>query len=119
MQKELLSLFLFGVVLEPLQTSDSFDENDDNSLEKPQSSEYVESEGKGKPSAKPAPLAPKEDDEGFFPLSPPPCPPNKYSEDSHQIFFNQCYIPGFGLGKNQQGRIYLLTTQGFKPSSFH
>ena len=27
----------------------------------------MESEGKGKPYAKPAPLAPQEDDEGFFP----------------------------------------------------
>ena len=41
-----------------------------NSLDKPQSSEYVKSEGKGKPSAKPALLALEEDDEGVFP--PPP-----------------------------------------------
>ena len=38
-------------------------------------------------------------------------PPNHYKEASHQIMFNQGYIPGLGLGKNQQGRIYPLTTQ--------
>ena len=59
----------------------------------------MESEGKGKPSAKPAPSAAKEDDEGFFLLSPPPCPANQYSKGSHQIMFNQGYIPGLGLGK--------------------
>lgn len=63
-------------VLESLQTSDSFDEGDDDS-EKPQSPKYVESEGNGKSSAKPCSLSsPEEYDEGFFfPLPPSPCPP--------------------------------------------
>ena len=67
---------LIKSVLELLQTSDSSDESDDDSFEKPQSPEYVKPEGKGKPSAKPAPSAPKEGDEGFF--SPPPshCSPS-------------------------------------------
>ena len=63
-------------VLESLQTSDSFDESDDDSFEKPQ---------------------------------------NHYSEASRQLMFNQGYIPRLGLGKNQQGRIYPLTAQDFKP----
>ena len=79
----------------------------------------MESEGKGQPSAKPAPSAPEEDDEGFFPPSPPPCPPNQYSKGSRQIMFNQGYIPGLGLGKNQQGRIYPLAAQDFKLPPFH
>ena len=70
---------LIKSVLEPLQTSDSFDESDDDSFEKPQ---------------------------------------NQYSEASRQIMFNQGYIPRLELGKNQQGRIYSLTTQDFKLPPF-
>ena len=46
-------------------------------------------------------------------------PPNQYSEVNHQIMFNQGYIPGLGLGKNQQGRIYPLAAQNFKLPPFH
>ena len=43
-------------------------------------------------------------------------PPN---QSSHQIMFNQGYIPELELGKDQQKRIYPLTTQYFKPPPFH
>ena len=55
----------------------------------------------------------------ILPLPPPPCPPNQYSEASHQMNLNQGYIPGLELGKNQQERIYPLTAQDFRQPPFH
>ena len=51
---------LIQSVLVPWHTSDSFDESDYDSFEKPQSPEFVDAEGKGEPPAKPLPQLPRE-----------------------------------------------------------
>ena len=63
-------------ILEPWHTAGSSDESDDDSFEKPQSPEYVDSEGKGKP-----PAAPKGDEGASLPppLPRPPRPPPAFA----------------------------------------